>query len=253
MIDLNNITKKFEDTTALENFSLSIAEGKTTVLIGPSGCGKSTVLRIIVGLVQAETGRIELNKNEILTQEINDFRHRLGYVIQDGGLFPHMTAEENITLMAKHLLWTNDRINDRLALLINMFHLDNDMMKRYPLELSGGQQQRISLMRALMLDPDLLLLDEPLAALDPMIRFDLQQELKSIFNKLSKTVILVTHDIAEAAFFSDEIVLMREGNIVQQGTIDELITSPEEAFVTKFITAQKSHWKLLESGQNHVL
>jgi osmoprotectant transport system ATP-binding protein len=253
VIDLNNITKQFEDTTALENFSLSFVEGKTTALIGPSGCGKSTILRIIVGLVQAEEGSVELNKNEILTQGINDFRHRLGYVIQDGGLFTHMTARENIILMAKHLSWANEKINDRLALLMEMFHLDNDMMERYPLELSGGQQQRISLMRALMLDPDLLLLDEPLGALDPMIRFDLQQELKSIFNELNKTVILVTHDIAEAAFFADEIVLMREGNIVQQGTIQELISSPEEKFVTAFITAQKSHWKLLESGQNNVL
>lgn len=253
MLELIKLNKCFQEVNALDSFSLTVPEGQTTVLIGPSGCGKSTVLRIIVGLVSAETGSVILNNTQVLPQELNNFRHKLGYVIQDGGLFPHLCAKDNIIIMARYLQWPKQKIDDRLDVLMKMFHLDEKMLQRFPMELSGGQQQRISLMRALMLDPVLLLLDEPLGALDPMIRFDLQQELKSIFSKLNKTVILVTHDITEAAFFADKIVLLRDGKIIQQGTLKELINNPVEEFVEKFLTAQKSHWSLFETGGANAL
>jgi osmoprotectant transport system ATP-binding protein len=165
----------------------------------------------------------------------------VGYVIQDGGLFPHLTASGNITLMARQLKWDGARIKDRLEALLTLTKFPRDGLARYPVQLSGGQRQRVALMRALMLDPDVLLLDEPLAALDPMIRYELQNDLRGIFQELSKTTVLVTHDLAEAAYFGDRIVLMREGEIVQQGTLEAMLRSPAEPFVTQFINAQRSH------------
>ena len=163
----------------------------------------------------------------------------MGYVIQEGGLFPHLTVRDNVTVMARYLRRDADWIAHRLADLAQLVRLPLDLMSRFPAELSGGQCQRVSLMRALMLDPELLLLDEPLGALDPMIRYELQQELKSIFAKLGKTVVMVTHDIAEAAFFGHTLVLMREGRIVQTGPFKALARTPTEAFVTQFINAQR--------------
>jgi osmoprotectant transport system ATP-binding protein len=151
-----------------------------------------------------------------------------------------MTVRANVTVMARHLRWPVERVAARLRELAELAHLPESLFGRYPLELSGGQRQRVSLMRALMLDPKLLLLDEPLGALDPMIRFELQQELKAIFARLGKTVLMVTHDIAEAAYFGHTIVLLRDGKIVQQGTMAELVEAPADPFVEKFITAQRA-------------
>ena len=166
-------------------------------------------------------------------------RQRMGYVIQEGGLFPHLAVRDNVTVMARYLQRDADWIAHRLADLAQLVRLPMNLMSRFPAELSGGQCQRVSLMRALMLDPELLLLDEPLGALDPMIRYELQQELKSIFAKLGKTVVMVTHDIAEAAFFGHTLVLMREGRIVQTGPFKALARTPAESFVTRFINAQR--------------
>jgi osmoprotectant transport system ATP-binding protein len=163
----------------------------------------------------------------------------MGYVIQEGGLFPHLTVRSNVTVMARWLRRDAAWIDNRLGELAQLVRLPPQLMTRFPAELSGGQRQRVSLMRALMLDPDLLLLDEPLAALDPMIRYELQQELKAIFVELGKTVVMVTHDIAEAAFFGQTLVLMRDGRIVQTGTLRELAQSPAEPFVEQFISAQR--------------
>ena len=163
----------------------------------------------------------------------------MGYVIQEGGLFPHLTAAANVTLMARHLEWPPDRLQTRLQALAALTQFPAEALGRYPVQLSGGQRQRVSLMRALMLDPDVLLLDEPLGALDPMIRADLQTDLKRIFQQLHKTVVLVTHDLGEAAFLGDVIVLMRAGEIVQQGPLAELLQTPAEPFVTDFINAQR--------------
>jgi osmoprotectant transport system ATP-binding protein len=239
MIQLQRLTKTYARTPALKNFTLDIAPGRTTVLLGPSGCGKSTVLRLIIGLVRPDQGSIFFQDLEILPPALPTLRPKMGYVIQEGGLFPHLTAAANVTLMARHLGWPLARLQDRLQVLTTLTRFPSAALDRYPVQLSGGQRQRVSLMRALMLDPDVLLLDEPLGALDPMIRAGLQADLKDIFQQLDKTVVLVTHDLGEAAYLGDDLVLMRAGEIVQQGTLAELLESPAEAFVTDFINAQR--------------
>jgi len=239
MLILSSVSKRYNDTIALAPTDLLIPTGKTTVLIGPSGCGKSTLLRLIVGLVQPNTGNITLGGTELEPTNLLDMRQRMGYVIQEGGLFPHLTLRDNVTVMARHLQHDADSITRRLSDLAQLVRLPLELMPRFPAEISGGQRQRVSLMRALMLDPELLLLDEPLGALDPMIRYELQQELKSIFAELGKTVVMVTHDIAEAAFFGHTLVLMRDGRIVQTGPFTALAQTPAEPFVTKFINAQR--------------
>ncbi|MCP5049012.1 MAG: ATP-binding cassette domain-containing protein [bacterium] len=240
MLELRNISKTYGKTTALETLDLSIPEGKTTVLIGQSGCGKSTLLRIMMGLIPSDSGTVDFEGARLTPQNALTLRHKMGYVIQDGGLFPHLTAVDNVLLMARYLGWDNGRIERRLLELTELTRFPREGLERFPAQLSGGQRQRVSLMRALMLDPDLLLLDEPLAALDPMIRSGLQEELKTIFQTLGKTVVIVTHDMGEAVYFGDLIVLLRDGVIVQQGTFQQLIQNPAEPFVTQFINAQRS-------------
>jgi len=239
-ITLKNISKSFNSTKAIANFTYTFRKSNTTVLIGPSGCGKSTLIRLIVGLVVPEKGKIKIDNSYLSNSNLSETRKRIGYVIQEGGLFPHLTAKENVSLMANYIGWDSEKILARIKQLAELTKFPPDGLDRYPAELSGGQKQRISLMRALMLDPEFLLLDEPLGALDPLIRYDLQEDLKKIFESLEKTVILVTHDLHEAIFFSDEIILMNDSRIVQAGKIDEFIDSPSEPFVTKFITAQRS-------------
>jgi osmoprotectant transport system ATP-binding protein len=239
MLILSSVSKRYNDTIALAPTDLQIPTGKTTVLIGPSGCGKSTLLRLIVGLIQPNTGNITLGGTKLEPTNLLDMRQHMGYVIQEGGLFPHLTLSDNVTVMARHLRRDADWIARRLSDLAQLVRLPLELMSRFPAEISGGQRQRVSLMRALMLDPELLLLDEPLGSLDPMIRYELQQELKSIFSKLGKTVVMVTHDIAEAAFFGHTLVLMHEGRIVQTGPFKALARTPAESFVTQFINAQR--------------
>ncbi len=239
MLILSSVSKRYNDTIVLAPTDLQVPAGETTVLIGPSGCGKSTLLRLIVGLIQPNTGNITLGGTKLEPTNLLDMRQRMGYVIQEGGLFPHLTVRDNVTVMARYLRRDVDWIAHRLVDLAQLVRLPLNLMSRFPAELSGGQRQRVSLMRALMLDPELLLLDEPLGALDPMIRYELQQELKSIFAKLGRTVVMVTHDIAEAAFFGHTLVLMREGRIVQTGPFKALARTPAESFVTQFINAQR--------------
>ena len=239
MLELIDVSKRYDEVQVLAPLRLSVPRGQTTVLIGPSGCGKSTVLRMVAGLVVPDAGDIVLDGEKLSAANVDALRRRIGYVIQEGGLFPHMTVRANVTVMARHLRWPPARIKARLEELAALVLLPESLFERYPIELSGGQRQRVSLMRALMLDPMLLLLDEPLGALDPMIRYELQQELKAIFAKLRKTVLMVTHDIAEAAFFGHSLVLMREGAVVQQGSLASLVQAPADAFVGRFITAQK--------------
>ncbi|MGH7889338.1 MAG: ATP-binding cassette domain-containing protein, partial [Thermodesulfobacteriota bacterium] len=173
-------------------------------------------------------------------------RQRMGYVIQEGGLFPHLTAQENVSLVASHIGWNRDRIQERVAELCDLTKFPVDALDRFPAQISGGQKQRVSLMRALMLDPDILLLDEPLGALDPLIRFELQTDLKEVFQILGKTVVMVTHDIGEAGFFEDTIILLRDGRIMQQGTLLDLVKKPADPFVTLFIKAQRSPFESIE-------
>lgn len=239
MLALQEISKRFGGHTAVHPLSLALDPGSTTVLIGPSGCGKSTILRMVIGLVAPDSGTVFFDGTAVVMQNLEALRRRIGYVIQDGGLFPHMTARDNVTVMARYLRWYIPRIDDRVRELAQLAKLDEDLLRRYPAELSGGQRQRVSLMRALMLDPEVLLLDEPFAALDPMIRFDLQRDMKTIFRRLGKTVLFVTHDLGEAAFLADRIVLLREGRVVQQGTYRELESRPADGFVSRFLQAQR--------------
>jgi osmoprotectant transport system ATP-binding protein len=240
MLTVENISKTYGAHTALQPTSLAIRPRATTVLIGPSGCGKSTLLRLMMGLISADSGTIRLGDRELTAANVEELRHAVGYVIQDGGLFPHLTAENNVTLLARYLKRPPAEITRRMKELADLTQLTPALLARFPGELSGGQRQRIGLMRALMLDPDLLLLDEPLGALDPITRYELQGELKAIFDRLSKTVVMVTHDMGEAAYFGQEIVLMRDGRIVQRGTLDDLLKRPAEPYVAEFIRAQRS-------------
>ena len=239
MLTLAQVCRRYGDTWALRPTDLWVDTGDTLVLIGPSGCGKSTLLRLIVGLIQADAGTITFEGAILTPRNIRDARQRMGYVIQEGGLFPHLSVADNVTVMARYLRRDAQWIQTRLEELARLVQLPQSLLQRFPAELSGGQRQRVSLMRALMLDPDLLLLDEPLGALDPMIRYQLQLELKAIFASLGKTVVMVTHDIAEAAFFGHTLVLMREGRIVQSGTLQDLARRPAEPFVEQFICAQR--------------
>jgi osmoprotectant transport system ATP-binding protein len=247
MLELNQVSKSYADVCALERCDLSIACGQTTVLIGPSGCGKSTILRLIIGLQTPDEGSIYFGGQRLEPAHLPALRQRMGYVIQDGGLFPHLSARDNAALMARHLGWPDERIATRIHELAELTHFPTAALDRYPLQLSGGQQQRVSLMRALMLDPEVLLLDEPLGALDPMIRRDLQADLRDIFSNLGKTVLMVTHDLGEAAFFADTVVLLRDGRIVQQGAMAQLLREPEDDFVRRFIQAQRSPLDTMEA------
>lgn len=240
MIKLNSVSKKFGATIALHETNLCVSAGQTTVLIGPSGCGKSTILRLIIGLLEPTSGTIEIDGDRVTPTNILPLRRRIGYVIQEGGLFAHLTARQNILLMAKHLKQPAERMETRLRELCELTHFPEGALPRYPVELSGGQRQRVSLMRALMLQPSVLLLDEPLGALDPMVRARLQDELKEIFKRLQQTIVMVTHDMAEAGFFADCIVLLNEGRIVQSGTLDDLRTRPAAEFVREFLRAQRA-------------
>ena len=236
---LEDVSKRYGDAIALYPTNLSVESGKTTVLIGPSGCGKSTLLRLIIRLIEPDSGSIEFNGEPITAENINVLRRRIGYVIQEGGLFPHLTARANVLLMARHIGNPQEETHNRLLELSELTRFSEKLLPRYPVELSGGQRQRISLMRALMLSPELLLLDEPLGALDPLVRASLQKDLKEIFTRLGQTVLFVTHDLAEAIYFADQIVLMNEGRIVQKGTITDLREKPADPFVRVFMNAQR--------------
>jgi osmoprotectant transport system ATP-binding protein len=240
LVQLVRVSKTFGDAAAVHAIDLSVERGKTTVLIGPSGCGKSTLLRLIIGLIQPDAGQIQFDGTQLRADKIDIVRRRVGYVIQEGGLFPHLTARGNILLMARHLRRAENEMRARLSELCVLTRFPENLLGRYPLELSGGQRQRVSLMRALMLSPELLLLDEPLGALDPLVRAALQKDLKEIFVRLRQTALLVTHDLAEAAYLGDEIVLVNEGRIVQQGSLADLQQKPASPFVSEFINAQRA-------------
>lgn len=239
MLELRGVRKLLAGRPVIHCLDLTIRTGTTVALLGPSGCGKSTLLRLMLGLIRPDGGTILFDGQPVTPTNARSFRLRMGYVVQDGGLFPHLTARANASIVAQHLHWPDSRITARLHELAALTRLPNDCLQRYPQQLSGGQRQRVGLIRALMLDPVVLLLDEPLGALDPLVRAELQTDLRTVFRAVKKTVVLVTHDLAEAAYFSDEVVLLREGRIVQKGQPAELVTSPVDPFVTQFIQAQR--------------
>lgn len=249
MIDLRDVSKMYGHRAALYPVNLKLQKGKTHVLLGSSGSGKSTLLRLMSGLIQPSSGAVWIDGAQVEPSQGKTLHTKIGYVIQEGGLFPHLTAFANTALQAKTLGWSKVRIHERIAELARLVQLDPGLLKQYPKEMSGGQRQRVALMRALMLDPDLILLDEPLGALDPIVRADLQYELKNIFNQVKKTVALVTHDINEAAFFGHTLSLFHEGRLVQHGSFHDLAKKPASDFVTRFIRAQIPPPEVLELTQ----
>ena len=240
MFELHQVSKHYGSTIALDRIDLTLASGRTTALIGPSAAGKSSVLRMLVGLEWPDHGEVRFDGAPLRRDTLLEQRRRIGYVIQEGGLFPHLTGAGNAALLARTLGWDAARIDTRLRELAALCQLPFEALSRYPAELSGGQRQRVGLIRALMLDPAVLLLDEPLGALDPIVRNELQTQMRELFARLGKTVVLVTHDVAEAAYLSDTLVLLRGGRVLQQGSARELLDAPDDPFVRAFMTAQRT-------------
>jgi osmoprotectant transport system ATP-binding protein len=238
MIGVRHVSKRFGAVVALDDVSLDIAPGTTHVLLGPSGSGKSTLLRVLLGLVDPDAGEALIDGVAITPSSRRHLVGRVGYVVQEGGLYPHLTVRDNVTLPAEAAGWPAARAAERLRALATLVGFEAPVLERFPAELSGGQRQRVGLMRALLLDPPVLLLDEPLGALDPIVRADLQAELRRIFTALGKTVVLVSHDVREAVVLGSTITLLRAGRIVQQGTFTDLARRPVEPFVTEFLGAQ---------------
>ena len=240
MLKLEHIYKTYHGKSVLTDVNLEVAAGATRALIGASGSGKTTLLRVTLGLIPFEKGYVKINDQALLSFRHFEWADRIGYVPQDGGLFPHISAQQNISLVPKLRGWTRARIDARMEELRRLVGLEAADLLRFPHELSGGQRQRASIMRAAMMDPPVMLLDEPMGALDPLIRRSLQQELKAIFQRLGKTVVLVTHDLGEAVFLAEQISLLHEGRVLQTGTYRELLAQPADPFVTLFINAQRS-------------
>jgi osmoprotectant transport system ATP-binding protein len=240
VLSLRGVSKSFGQTIAVRDVDLDFPPHSTTALIGGSGCGKSTLLRLALGLVTPDQGSVHLDGERVDPQSAPLLRLRMGYVIQDGGLFPHLNARGNVGLMARYLRWEGDRTRRRILELARLTRFPESALERFPVQLSGGQRQRVGLMRALLLEPEVLLLDEPLAALDPLVRAELQDALREIFRDLGKTVVLVTHDLVEAAFFADRIVLLRDGSVVQSGRLQDLVEAPADEYVSRFVRAQRT-------------
>jgi osmoprotectant transport system ATP-binding protein len=246
MITFDNTSKSYSGTTAIAGLNLEIARGELVVLIGPSGSGKSTALKMINRMVDHDGGRILLDGQEIYSFNVRDLRRRMGYAIQSVGLFPHWTVERNIATVPQLLGWSAERIEARVTELLTLFAMEPAQYRtRLPHQLSGGQQQRVGVARALAADPDVLLMDEPFGALDPVTRAALQLELKRVHQASGKTIVLVTHDIDEALLLATRIVLLREGRIVQIGTPLELLSAPVDEFVEDFLGRADRGLKLL--------
>jgi osmoprotectant transport system ATP-binding protein len=248
VFQVRGLRKQYGALPALDGVDLTVADGETIVLLGPSGCGKSTLLKSLIGLVVPDSGEVRFRDAAVTPGSAPALRRRMGYVVQGGGLFPHLDARANATIAARHARWPADRIGSRLDALLQLTRLAPEALDRYPSQLSGGQAQRVSLIRALILDPEVLLLDEPLGALDPITRFELQRDLREAFSRLRKTVVMVTHDLGEAAFFGERLVLMRAGRIIQEGRFQDLVARPADDFVRRFVLAQRSPLAELEAA-----
>jgi osmoprotectant transport system ATP-binding protein len=246
MIELQHVSKAFVGLTVIDDLSLGIARGEFTVILGSSGSGKSTLLKMMNRLVEHDSGRIVFAGDEIRSFRPEDIRRRMGYAIQSVGLFPHWTVEKNIATVPALLRWPAARIAARVTELMTLLQLDPALYRtRYPHQLSGGQQQRVGVARALAGDPEILLMDEPFGALDPVTRAALQQEIARIHQASGKTIVLVTHDIDEALSLATRIVLLDHGRIVQSGTPLQMLSSPANDFVTDFFGRSDVGIKLL--------
>ncbi|PFH12322.1 osmoprotectant transport system ATP-binding protein [Collimonas sp. PA-H2] len=236
MIEIENISKSFDGRLALDNVSLAVNAGELAVLIGSSGSGKSTLLKLFNRLLEPDSGNIRLLGQDITDYSPEQLRRRIGYAIQSVGLFPHWTVEQNIAAVPTLLKWPKARIQQRVDELLALLHLAPESFRhRYPHQLSGGQQQRVGVARALAADPEVLLMDEPFGALDPLTRSSLQQELANIHAISGKTIVLVTHDIDEALALGERIVLLDHGRIVQQGAPRDFLLAPASDLVRDFV------------------
>lgn len=246
MIEFQNISKSYGPVTAIDGLNLKIDRGEFVVLIGASGSGKSTMLKMINRMESHDAGRILFDGEEIYSFKVRDLRLRMGYAIQSVGLFPHWTVERNIATVPQMLGWTAQKIRERVTTLLRLFDLDPETYRtRYPHQLSGGQQQRVGVARALAADPDVLLMDEPFGALDPVIRASLQLEMKRVHQASGKTIVMVTHDVDEALRLATKIVLLDQGRIVQVAAPLELLARPANAFVVDFVGRSDIGIKLL--------
>lgn len=236
MIKVENITKRFKNRTVLKSISFQIEKGEFVSIIGPSGCGKTTLLKMINRLIKPTSGKIYINGENIYDKDPITLRRNMGYVIQQNGLFPHMTIKDNIEIIPKLEKKKSEEIYKRTIELMNMVDLNPDeYLNRYPSELSGGEQQRIGVARAFANDTDIVLMDEPFSALDPITRADLQNELLNLQSKLNKTIVFVTHDMDEALKLSNKICLMKDGEIIQFDEPEKILKEPENEYVESFV------------------
>ena len=239
IVDLQNVTKRFgAGPMVLDNLSLTVDEGSILALLGASGSGKTTALRLVNRLTQPDRGEVMVLGKRADDWNVVELRRRIGYVIQEGGLFPHFTVARNIGLVPERMGWTEGRVAERVSQLLQLTGLDPvEFAPRFPRELSGGQRQRVGLARALAADPPLLLFDEPFGALDPITRRRLQDEFRALVTRLGKTAILVTHDLAEACRVADDVALLHEGRIEQRASPRELLANPSPGYVAAFLAA----------------
>src|SRR6266542_1474904 len=243
MISLQNVTKRYESAAvgaAVEDLSLEVAKGETVVLVGPSGCGKTTTMKMINRLIEPTSGTITVDGTDVLRQDPVELRRGIGYVIQSIGLMPHRTVAQNIAMVPKLLDWEDARIDARIEELAGIFDLDRELLRRYPAELSGGQRQRVGVARALAVDPPVMLMDEPFAAVDPIIRARLQDQFLEIQERLRKTIVFVTHDIDEANKMADRIAILNRGARVEQyAPPEEILRAPANGFVEDFVGSER--------------
>lgn len=241
MLEFKNVTKRYSNygKPAVNNLNLKVDKGEFVCFIGPSGCGKTTTMKMINRLIDITDGSILLNDKDITKQNPVELRRSIGYVIQQVGLMPHMTIKENIVLVGTLLKWSKEKKDARARELIKLVDLPEDYLDKYPHELSGGQQQRIGVLRALAANPPLILMDEPFGALDPITRDSLQDEFKKLQRELDKTIVFVTHDMDEAIKLADRIVIMRDGEIVQADTPEEILRNPANDFVEEFLGKER--------------
>lgn len=237
-IVLESISKYYNQKIALNNINLSFASDATTAVIGPNGSGKSTLIQLINGLLRPDQGNVYVYSKKIDYNKLPELRRQIGYAVQGTGLFPHLTIEKNITLLAVLEKWPKERIENRVKELMKLVNIPASYSKRYPHELSGGEQQRVGLCRTMMLNPKIFLLDEPFGALDYITRNEIHQEFIKLQKLVTRTIVLVTHDLREALRLADFVVILNQGNIEQTGTGSEILEKPATRFVERFVHDQ---------------
>ena len=237
LLQFENVGKRFGDQWVFRNLTLDLPAGQTVAIVGESGSGKTTLLQLVNGVHRSDEGEILVLGEPVPETNLHLFRRRLGYAVQGGGLFPHMTVFQNATLLARLERWEEDRYETRFEELMALTGLDSDLRDRYPYQLSGGQQHRVSLCRALMLEPDVLLLDEPFSAIDPMTRSEIHEAFIRLQEQEKVSSLLVTHDIREAVGLSQYLVIMANGTVIQHDTTNQVIANPESSYVSPLLDA----------------